>query len=171
MLIMYWYFLCCAFYQPTCSRVLVALQEEEAYCPRKLNPTSTVGRPTASGSEVALFIHIYTMKGLFLFFVFLSGGCRESSGQRLPLLRVAPFVGVLFISAAVERRSANHVDITEEQSVAVGNPDNNLRMSVDFSSIMPGGSKRMYDARRSECHVLYNNVTVFYLLRGLGSIR
>ena len=106
--------------------------------------------------------------------MFLSGGCRESSGQRLPLLRVAPSVGVLFISAAVERRSANHVDITEEhseQSVAVGNPDNNLRMSLDFSSIMPGGSKRMYDARRSECHVLYNNVTVFYLLRGLGSIR
>ena len=36
----------------------------------------------------------------------------------------------VFISAVVERRSANHVHITEEQSVVVGNLDGHFRMSL-----------------------------------------
>ena len=75
-----------------------------------------------------------------MIFFFLSrvavGGAVSCGRFQTPSARCSLliFVGV-FISAVVERRNADHVDITEEQSEAAGILEDNCRMSLDFSSI------------------------------------
>ena len=55
-------------------------------------------------------------------------------------------------NAAVEKRSANHVDVEDEQSVAVSNLDDNFRMPLDFF-INARRTKERYNARISRYHL------------------
>ena len=56
----------------------------------------------------------------------------------------------VFSSAAVEKRSANHVDVEDEQSVAVGNLDDDFRMPLDF----------FINARRIKKKIRWANIAI-----------